>query len=101
MNKPLEPATSSGRAGPDDVPLEEIDLAVLTADLQTKLGRRTQTSRMRGKTLLRDAVMAVLGCSALRAEQLVDLLVARGFARFQPDAAVGSHEVLGYWELSR
>jgi hypothetical protein len=51
-----------------------------------------------GKTAMRDAVTDMLGCSQLEAEQLVDMLEARRFARFSGDPKrLG--DLQGQWTL--
>jgi len=39
-------------------------------------------SVLAGKTAMKEATMKILGCSELEAENIVDTLVARGFARY-------------------
>lgn len=39
-----------------------------------------------GRTNVRDIIAAHLGCSMLEAEELVDTMVARGFARLERDS---------------
>ncbi|HVY25725.1 MAG TPA: hypothetical protein VHB79_04210 [Polyangiaceae bacterium] len=53
-------------------------------------------SLLEGKTRLRDATASLLQCSQLEAENIVETLVARGFARFhqRPDASSGAAWVL-------
>jgi hypothetical protein len=60
-----------------------VDLLTLSKRLAQTLGTATITAgNLEGKTVLRDATMTLLSCSALEAEKLVDTLVARGFARY-------------------
>jgi hypothetical protein len=63
-----------------------VDLLTLTGNLarllEAKVLRRGYLS---GKTVLRDAVMSLLACSELEAEQIVDTLEARGFVRFREE----------------
>ena len=40
-------------------------------------------SMLEGKTVLKEATMSLLSCSELDAENVVDTLVARGFAQFR------------------
>lgn len=68
---------------PHIVALEELDLLELRDLLrghQDELG-----GDLDGLTRMRDLVAEHLGCSMLQAEELVDTLVARGFARLERD----------------
>ena len=64
------------------IAVEEIDLAQLTGALRRRYGRHLYASYLRGKTLMRDAVVESLGCSAYEAEELVETLELMGFVRF-------------------
>lgn len=57
---------------------ENIDLAEITAKLLNKSGR-VFVGVVMGRTAIRDEVAAMLNCSLLEAEQLVDTLIGRGF----------------------
>ena len=50
-----------------------------------------------GRSKMRDLVAAHLGCSLLEAEELVDTLIARGFARLErdPEGRVGWRPMMG------
>jgi hypothetical protein len=62
---------------------EEIDLAVVTARLNERLGSWLRdVSYLRGKTLLRNEVVRLLGCSDCLAEELVETLELRGYIEF-------------------
>lgn len=79
--------------------VEHVDLAAVAAMLDGQLGGRGSEGFVRGRTVLRDAVMRHLACSALEAEELVDTMVGRGFLRFSgdPTAAAGG----GAWRIER
>jgi hypothetical protein len=67
------------------VALEDIDLAELTAQLRDRLRATPLIGYLDGRTVMRDAVAEQLDCSELEAEQIVDTMVARGFAHFEGD----------------
>ena len=62
-----------------------------SVDLQSlsdSLGRMLNSAivpggMLEGKTVLRDGTMALLSCSELEAENVIDTLVARGFLKFR------------------
>jgi hypothetical protein len=62
--------------------VEDVDLSELRAYLARTFEGSPPEGYMLGRTAMRDAVAAHLGCSLLEAEQLVDTLMARGFVRF-------------------
>lgn len=66
---------------------EQIDLAALVTALESRSSRLSLRGFVRGRTEVRDAVIERLGCSELAAEELVDMLVGRGFLRFNGDPA--------------
>lgn len=82
-----------------DPPQSRVDLAKITEQLRQRLAPELTASYVRGKTRMRDEVMAMLQCSAPRAEHIVDSLVALGHTRFHapPDSANDSR--LGTWNL--
>ncbi len=77
--------------------LERIDLAAVAAMLERHVEGHAPEGFVRGRTVLRDAVMAHFTCSALEVEELVDTMVGRGFLRFDgdPKAAAGG----GVWRI--
>ena len=64
------------------VSIEDIDLASLANVLYAQHGGRLEASYLRGKTVLRDALVVHLRCSDAEAESLVDTLELQGFIRF-------------------
>jgi hypothetical protein len=79
-------------AAPNPVQLsvEEIDLQRLAGGLRRRYGRHLYASYLRGKTLMRDAVVEQLGCSTIEAEELVETLEMMGYVRF-PHLADNTH----------
>ena len=65
--------------------VEQLDLSLVAAALQRAFGDVPPSGYVRGRTSIRDAVVAHLGCSVAEAEQLVDTMVGRGFLRFGGD----------------
>ncbi len=80
------------------VPVEEVDLSALVADIRRDFGNDAPVGYLRGRTALRDAVVRRLGCSALEAEELVDTLESRGFIHYPADPASRSLADVP-WEL--
>ena len=70
--------------------VEEIDLASLARALHRRFGAQLEENYLDGRTLLRDAVAEVVGCSELEAEELVDTLEAMRYVRF-PKLADDTH----------
>jgi hypothetical protein len=68
-----------------DLNIEEIDLASLGDALQRAFDTYAPTGFVRGRTMLRDAVVEHLGCSEPEAERLVDTMVSLGFLKFDGD----------------
>lgn len=84
----------------NQVLVEEIDLRSLALSLRRMLGRYLTAGYLDGKTLLRDAVVAQLGCSDVQAEELVETLELNGFVRF-PNLADDTHPVEdAVWDLT-
>ena len=52
-----------------------------------------------GKGALRAAVVELLGCSELEAEQLVDTMETRGFIRYQGDPREQVDRLERHWSL--
>ena len=75
---------------PMQLAVEDIDLSQLTGALRRRYGRHLYASYLRGKTLMRDAVIEQLACSAYEAEELVETLELMGYVRF-PHLADDTH----------
>ncbi|NBD10633.1 MULTISPECIES: hypothetical protein [Corallococcus] len=68
---------------------DDLDLRQLTAELKSRLGPGEPVGYLRGKSLMRDMLLAMRGnrFSELEAEELVDTLESQGFVRFLGDPA--------------
>lgn len=64
---------------------EDLDLAQLTQELKHELGPGEPVGYLRGKSLMRDILVARKGFSDLEAEELIDTLELRGYLRFLGD----------------
>jgi hypothetical protein len=78
--------------------IEEVDLAELTEALRQRFSGAAPAGYLDGRTALRDAVVDQLGCSELEAEDIVDTLVAQGFARYEGDPSAAWDDGRG-WSL--
>jgi hypothetical protein len=72
------------------ISVEDIDLSRLADGLRRSFGRHLLASYMRGKTLMRDAIVTHIRCSAYEAEELVETLELHGYIRF-PSFADDTH----------
>jgi hypothetical protein len=80
--------------------VEEIDLAQLAGAMRRRYGRHLYASYLRGKTLMRDALVLELGCSTCQAEELVETLELNGYVRF-PHLADETHPMTRHaWVIS-
>ena len=78
---------------------EEIDLLELKRKLSSKFGAARPAGYVEGKGDLRAAVVELLGCSELEAEQLVDTMEARGLIRYQGDPREQVDRLEQHWSL--
>jgi len=78
---------------------EEIDLTELRRQLAARFGKAPPAGYVRGKGDLRAAVVAILKCSELEAEQLVDTLESRRLIRYQGDPAEAIDQLENLWQL--
>lgn len=76
------------------------DLASITRRLNHRLNRDLPGTFLKGKTTMRDEVMDMLDCSALKAERIVDTLVARGHAQFRRATRTSQGPAIGRWRLA-
>jgi hypothetical protein len=75
-----------GRMNPD-----ELDLKALAEELRVSLGDAHPVGYLRGKALMRDALVSDRGFSELEAEELIDTLEMQGYLHFLGDPAERSH----------
>ena len=62
--------------------VESVDLAKLV-DIVRECDPAALMGAIAGRTTMRDAIAAELGCSLLEAEELVDTMVGRNFLRLE------------------
>ncbi len=74
--------------------IPQVDLAVIASQLQQVFGSQSIEGPIVGRTLMRDEVARLLGCSLLQAEELVDTMVGRGILVL--DRSVGE---AGAWHI--
>ena len=84
----------------DTVDPEQIDLNHLRRQLRERFRGGGPAGYIRGKGALRAAVVAILSCSELEAEQLVDTLETRGLIRYQGDRRNEIDDLEHYWLLT-
>jgi hypothetical protein len=84
----------------DMVDPEDIDLLELRRQLAEHFGRGGPPGYIHGKGALRAAVVAILSCSELEAEQLVDTLETRGLIRYEGDRRHEIDDLEHYWLLT-
>jgi hypothetical protein len=78
---------------------EDIDLEDLRRKLSARFVGVAPAGYVRGKGDLRAAVVAILDCSALEAEQLVDTMEARGLIRYEGDRSEEVDQLERHWRL--
>ncbi|MBW2508561.1 MAG: hypothetical protein JRE81_08020 [Deltaproteobacteria bacterium] len=78
---------------------EEIDLEELRSKLSARFRRAAPAGYVRGKGDLRTAVVAILDCSALDAERLIDTMEARGLIRYEGDRRDEVDQLERHWLL--
>jgi energy-coupling factor transporter transmembrane protein EcfT len=78
---------------------EDIDLEDLRRRLSARFAGASPAGYVRGKGDLRAAVVALLNCSALEAEQLVDTMEARGLIRYEGDRRAEVDQLEHHWQL--
>lgn len=77
---------------------EDLDLQRLTEELRNVLGDAEPKGYLRGKALMRNALVRTKGYSELESEELIDTLESRGFIHFLGDPASRSEANSG-WDL--
>lgn len=76
----IEPLTCSM---PIDV--ERVNLAALASLLRSGFFNTPPRGYVRGRTTLRDVIAVQLACSDAQAEELVEMMIGRGFLRYDGD----------------
>jgi len=79
---------------------EELDLNDLRRQLEECFNESPLVGYVRGKTTLRAAVVKILQCSALEAEQVADTLETRGLIRYEGDRSDKMDDLDSGWLLS-
>jgi hypothetical protein len=79
---------------------ENVDLAELASELRRVFAGRRPVGYLLGRTALRDAVVNVLSCSQLQAEEIVDTMIARDFLKYEGDPAEEIDDDLRSWRIS-
>jgi hypothetical protein len=78
---------------------ENVDLEELGRKLANHFGEAPPAGYIRGKGDLRAAVVLLLSCSELEAEQLVDTLEGRGLIRYEGDHREEVDQLEEHWNL--
>lgn len=78
---------------------EDVDLEDLRQKLSARLSGAAPAGYVRGKGDLRAAVVAILNCSTVEAEQLVDTMEARGLIRYEGDRGDEVDRLERHWRL--
>lgn len=78
---------------------EDVDLEQLRSSLAAHFGNVPPAGYVRGKGRLRAAVVQLLSCSQLEAEQLVDTLENRGLIRYEGDRREEVDQLERHWQL--
>ncbi|MGB8330139.1 MAG: hypothetical protein WCE62_08410 [Polyangiales bacterium] len=79
---------------------EEIDLSELRRQLEERLRGAEPAGYVPGKGILRCAVVEILGCSEMEAEQLVDTLEGRNLIRYQGHSRDEVDDLESHWQLT-
>jgi hypothetical protein len=79
---------------------EDLDLNALVRQLASRFGGGAPVGYVRGKSALRGAVVEILRCSELEAEQLVDTLEARRLIRYEGDRSETVDDLEHRWRFA-
>lgn|GEM_PF-678880 len=79
---------------------EDIDLNELRQQLAERLRGTEPAGYVRGKGTLRSAVVEILQCSEMEAEQLVDTLEGRNLIRYMGDTRDEVDDLESHWQLA-
>lgn len=80
---------------------DDLDLNALVRQLSSHFSGAAPVGYVRGKSAIRAAVVTVLKCSQLEAEQLVDTLEGRGLIRYEGDRSDEVDDLENRWRFSR
>jgi hypothetical protein len=80
--------------------VEEIDLSALGAALRRDFDDCVPKGFVRGRTMLRDAVIEHLGCSEVEGERIVDTMIGLGFLRFEGEPTSAAGNDAAWWVIS-
>ena len=78
---------------------EDLDLQELTQQLRAALGNAEPVGYLRGKSLMRNALVHERGFSELDAEEVIDTLELRGFIKYLGDPSEPS-QANAHWDLA-
>ena len=78
---------------------EGLDLKELAEELAHKLRRYPPHGYLRGKSLMRDVLVAENQFSQLEAEELIDTMELQGYLHFLGDPTERSHASDTTWEI--
>ena len=78
---------------------EELDLNDLRRQLEERFGELPPVGYVQGKTALRAAVVDIIQCSELEAEQLVDTLETRALIQYEGDRSDEVDDLENRWLL--
>jgi len=79
---------------------EDIDLDALRRELAERLRGAEPAGYVHGKGTLRAAVVSILRCSEMEAEQLVDTLETRNLIRYRGHSKDGVDDLESHWQLT-
>jgi hypothetical protein len=79
---------------------EDLDLIALVRQLASHFAGAAPVGYVRGKSALRTAVVRILRCSELEAEQLVDTLEGRGLIRYEGDRLSEIDDLENRWRFA-
>lgn len=91
----------AGRIIPTLEPMipEELDLMQLAEELRDKLRGYPPHGYLRGKSLMRDVLVAERRFSELEAEEVIDTMEMQGYLHFLGDPSERSHASDTTWEI--
>ncbi len=78
---------------------KDLDLNVLRRQLEDRFRTRAPVGYVRGKSALRAAIVDLLECSQLEAEQLVDTLESHGLITYEGDRSEEVDDLKHRWRF--